>query len=777
MVAGSCSFIVILGALTGELAGKTPETQDLLPRKSLVHLILPGIFAAFGISLFRRLLALRRESRYLSEHSSERPGFFRRVVGTAAYIVAIAYTFLPVFWSWRAADLNYRLASQGKDELEAGRLLSLGIEQIGSQVTSSESSLRKASALFEMLAGRHPDRTQFRLDASGCHYFLGVAAINRGSVTDSRREFEMALQQLDQLPVGSRSGANYFRQEKRILHGLVEATAYDDESSDQELQRAVTLGRRAVALDPRDSESWRIVGMAQLRIGSYDSAIQRFQRAMDFRSGGDAAIWFATSMAHALKEDRRQGQYWFDKAVKWMDTNKSTDEGLMIQRARAASILDASRPPAEAGGSRPIYRGRKEVRRFVVEGQHQPDAQTAYERGNLLLDQGKTDEAIALFQKAIQLDPDFGDAHYELGSALGMRGQWQQAIVEFQQAIRLQPNDQESHYNLGHALLTEQDLDAAIGEFRRAILLKSDDAYAYTDLGIALDRKGKRDEAIAAYRQAIRLEPSNAAIHTNLGVALVRQGKHEEGIESLREALRLQPTAAAIHYNLGNALDRMGKHEEAINEFRATIRLQPEHGGAHGGLGAALSDKGELVEAVVEFRESLRLQPGNAIEHHNLAVALGRLGRHEEEIVEFREAVRLRAEYADSHNGLAWSLLFSTRAGRRANDEALVHARKGVELAPKTQRYYNTLALAEYRVGHWTESLVASEQYMALGNGEEAYVWFLVAMVHWQRGDKDEARQWFDKAVQWMKSHPEAASNEEFQGLYTEAKNLLDERP
>jgi superkiller protein 3 len=412
----------------------------------------------------------------------------------------------------------------------------------------------------------------------------------------------------------------------------------------------------------------------------------------------------------------------------------------------------------------------KEVRRFVVEGQH-PYAQTAYERGNLLLDQGKTDEAIALFQKAIRLDPDFGDAHYELGSALGMRGQWQQAIFEFREAIRLQPNDQASHYNLGHALLTEQDLDAAISELRTAIQLKPDDAYAYTDLGIALDRQGKRDEAIAAYRQAICLEPSNAVIHANLGVALVRQGKHEEGIARLREALRLQPTAVEIHYNLANALDRMGRHSEAIDAFRTTIRLQPDHASAHAGLGSALSDEGKLAEAVAEYREAVRLRPGVSLFHRNLGVALGRLGKHEEEVVAFREAIRLQPENAYSHSGLAWSLLRYSRVGRRADDEALIHARKAVELAPKIQGFYNTLALAEYRVGHWAESMAASKRCMALGNGEVAYAWFLVAMVHWQRGDKDEARQWFEKATAWTKQN--APKHTGLLQIWAEAAELL----
>jgi hypothetical protein len=79
--------------------------------------------------------------------------------------------------------------------------------------------------------------------------------------------------------------------------------------------------------------------------------------------------------------------------------------------------------------------------------------------------------------------------------------------------------------------------------------------------------------------------------------------------------------------------------------------------------------------------------------------------------------------------------------------------------------------LAEYRVGHWTESLAASESAMALRNGGDAYNWFSVALAHWQEGHKDEARQWFDKAVAWtMQVAPEET---ELRQLWTEAAVLL----
>src|SRR5262249_34876176 len=104
-------------------------------------------------------------------------------------------------------------------------------------------------------------------------------------------------------------------------------------------------------------------------------------------------------------------------------------------------------------------------------------------------------------------------------------------------------------------------------------------------------------------------------------------------------------------------------------------------------------------------------------------------------------------------------------------DEALVHARKSVELAPRAGNSHNTLALAEYRLGHWVGSLAAIERSMALTNGGNAYAWFILALAHWQKGDKDEAGNWFDKAVDWTKRY--ATRDADLLQLWTEAADLL----
>jgi superkiller protein 3 len=190
------------------------------------------------------------------------------------------------------------------------------------------------------------------------------------------------------------------------------------------------------------------------------------------------------------------------------------------------------------------------------------------------------------------------------------------------------------------------------------------------------------------------------------------------------------------HVNLGNALQHQGKLEEAVAEFRTAIRLRPDLVGANHNLGVALDERGKTQEALVAFREAIRLDPDNGAVHNSLALVL--------------------AHFPDR--------------SRRDYDEALVHAKRAVALGPEKGNRYNTLALAEYRLGHWTESIAASERSMALENGGDAFNWFLMALADWQKGEKDKARSWFDKAVAWMR---EQNPNPVLRQPWTEGAELL----
>lgn len=134
-------------------------------------------------------------------------------------------------------------------------------------------------------------------------------------------------------------------------------------------------------------------------------------------------------------------------------------------------------------------------------------ARAYFSVGYLLIQQDKPEDAIAAYDEAVRLKPNFAGAYNDRGGAKNMLGRHEDAIADRNQAIRLKPDFAEAYSNRG---LTKNDLgrhEDAIIDYNQAIRLKPDLAEAYNNRGNAKGDLGRHEDAIADYDEAIRLKP------------------------------------------------------------------------------------------------------------------------------------------------------------------------------------------------------------------------------------------------------------------------------
>jgi protein O-mannosyl-transferase len=189
------------------------------------------------------------------------------------------------------------------------------------------------------------------------------------------------------------------------------------------------------------------------------------------------------------------------------------------------------------------------------------------------------DEA-SLWRSVIEVNPDDALAHLNLGSALlEIPSRMPDAIAEYQTAVRIYPNYADAHNNLGAILLQSGRVNEAVAEYRAAVRLDPDYPDAHSNLGSALSRiPGRLPEAIAELETAVRLDPENGRRRAALGnVLLQTPGRIFEAIGQLEAAVKIDPDDAGSHYQLGLALSRIpGKLPEAIAEIETAARLRPD---------------------------------------------------------------------------------------------------------------------------------------------------------------------------------------------------------
>ena len=251
----------------------------------------------------------------------------------------------------------------------------------------------------------------------------------------------------------------------------------------------------------------------------------------------------------------------------------------------------------------------------------------------------------SLWTRAVEVCPQSAKMHVNLGRVfLEEPGRLPDAIAEYEAALRIEPDYALAHYSLGVALSKTGQLASAIANYRAALRSEPDYAQAHNNLGSALAQvPGGLPEAITEFKAAIRLDPDYAEAHNNLGDALASiPGRLPEAVAEYNAALRIAPGLAIAHYNLGSALGEMGRLEDAMVQYRLAIEAQPDFPEAHNNLGTVLAQMGRFPEAIVEFESAIRENPRFAEAHLNLGKAFAQIpGRLPDAIAELESAGRI----------------------------------------------------------------------------------------------------------------------------------------
>ncbi len=155
-----------------------------------------------------------------------------------------------------------------------------------------------------------------------------------------------------------------------------------------------------------------------------------------------------------------------------------------------------------------------------------------------------------LWTHAAAVIPESDLAHYNVAGFLMDQGRLDDAIAHYEKALQIRGSSPEGPYHLSVALIQNS-------------------------LGNALARKGLFEQAISHYRQAIELRDDFADAHTNLAAMLVRTGQTEQAIGHYEKALAIPPEEPASHLRLALVLLQTGRPVEALDHYQRALQIAP----------------------------------------------------------------------------------------------------------------------------------------------------------------------------------------------------------
>ena len=164
-----------------------------------------------------------------------------------------------------------------------------------------------------------------------------------------------------------------------------------------------------------------------------------------------------------------------------------------------------------------------------------------------------------------------------LGTALQAEGRLDEAIAHYQRAIDLNPNDPPPYNNMGTALRLKGDANGAIAVYRRVLAMAPGYANAHFNMANALMDTRQVDEALTHFAIAAKDTPGSVDIENNYGVALVLARRPEEAAAAFKRAIEADPGSAKAEKNLGEhaRLHRAKRRSADSHEARGRPRRRP----------------------------------------------------------------------------------------------------------------------------------------------------------------------------------------------------------
>lgn len=184
------------------------------------------------------------------------------------------------------------------------------------------------------------------------------------------------------------------------------------------------------------------------------------------------------------------------------------------------------------------------------------------------------------FTEVVTETPNDANAHYLLGRTKFNENDYSGAIASFERALQLHPQYVEAENNIGLAWRELNELDKAQTAFETAIAWEgsaSTDAQPFLNLGKLSAVRHQPDKAITYLNKAAELAPNNPTIHEELSHAYIAQADLSKAQAELEKAISLAPNISSLHYQLGQLYRKQGLADRAQKEFDITAKLSGSH--------------------------------------------------------------------------------------------------------------------------------------------------------------------------------------------------------
>jgi tetratricopeptide (TPR) repeat protein len=388
---------------------------------------------------------------------------------------------------------------------------------------------------------------------------------------------------------------------------------------------------------------------------------------------------------------------------------------------------------------------------------------------NAIEEQGRGDwkDALADYNKVIELKPDSVAAYYNRASVRQTNGDWSGALDDFNKAVELNPKFVGAYYSRGALKNANGDVDGALADFDKVIELSTNFAEAYRNRGLLKRAQGDADGALADLNQAIELQPDMSIAYFNRGVVKRVKGDYDGAMADFNQAIQLNPRFASAFSSRGNVKRIKGDLAGAMADFATTLKLNPKHAEVHRFRAMAKVDLGDFYGALADFQRAIELNPQDASAIFYRGVLYYNLHDFSNALVNLQRFCNMNSrESQDFARFFIW--LIQARAGEKATATSELQTYLQARKARKPPDW--TINIAHFLTGELSESdlfKAAGDLDKKKNDRQQCEAWFFAGSKRLIGGDKIAALDFFTNCLA-----TNSKNNQEYTSAAAELKYL-----
>lgn len=400
------------------------------------------------------------------------------------------------------------------------------------------------------------------------------------------------------------------------------------------------------------------------------------------------------------------------------------------------------------------------------------------------------DQAIAEFEKIVQLQPRNIENRMVLGQLYTVKHEPKKAEDEFQAAQAIEPDSEDVVLNLVRLYATSGDIQHAIktleavpenqrtpkmeftlgslydqakqtqnavAAYKRAAEMQPDDLQTMDALAQALLNDDQLDEALKQYQDLASADPENSEALIHIAEIQRRLGKYEDALVTVRKARKLDPSSLEAGYNEGMLLDVLGRLDQAAQTYQNMVDLTSHANGAYtsaeknnrsiflGRLGSVYLEQNKIDQAVATYQKMIDLGGDSAVRGYQGQVDAYRSAHEFDKAID----VARKAVAADPKNRDLKLMLAAELADHGQTDEGLNMAKSLLKGNSDDRVVYQAIAQIDIRLRRWkdAEEAIDNAEPLSTKKADKTYLLFLRGELAERQKHLEPAEQYFKQAL------------------------------